>query len=156
MPKDSLIYHTAFYDVAFVVTAGAFNSFAYVEKVLVNQRRYANATTYINSNRTSRSVNNGLYILAWSIKHYREARSKALYKWKPKLELLNSYHLTNPLALESKRILELQIKEGPLAFLLLQYHFLKDYKYLFRTKGGGIVKMIRALLYPIMQYYQYR
>ena len=57
---------------------------------------------------------------------------------------------------DSIRICELEGKPGLLNLLRLSFLFVKHRHHLFYTEGRGFVNFARALLYPIMQIYDYR
>ncbi len=156
MPEDNELYHVSYYDVAFCLAAAARESIAYANETLVDHRRHITAATYTDFHRSLPSVGNALYIFRWSLCHYREVRPTARRFWHARLAFLKSIPVENDSHKEAIRILELDLKDGIVAWLQLQYHFIKNYRHLFQTEGGGIVKLIRAALYPLMQYYIYR
>ena len=82
-------------------------------------------------------------------------RSRALPLFKGKLALMQTIETENTDFIEAKRAMELETQRGLRAFLQLQYLFGKNYRKLFQTPGGSLAKLLRALLYPIMQLYMY-
>ncbi len=156
MPADNEIYHVSYYDVAFCLAAASRESVAFADEVLVDHRRHITAATYTDFHRSLPSVGNALYILWWSLRHYKEARPKACRLWHARLAFLRSLPIEKEIQQEVIRLLELELQSGLKSTLQLQRLFLKHHRHLFQTEGGGIVKCIRAILYPLMQYYTYR
>lgn len=156
MPADNELYHVSVYDVAFCLAASAFNSFAYVNEPIVEFRRHADATTYNDFHHSLPSVGNVIYIIGWSLRHYREARPRACRLWHARLEFLRALEADTEVCREAQRILELELKGGVWAFFRLQGLMIRNRHRLFHTEGGGCVKWLRAALYPVMQYYHYR
>lgn len=156
MPPESELYEVSFYDVALELAAGAFDSIAYVDGVLVDFRRHGDATTYNDTRHTLPGWRNAWYILRWSLTHYRTARPRACRLWQARLAFLRAIRSSHPLYEVTVRMLELELEEGVWAFLRLQALFIRNHRVLFQTEGGGPVKVLRAALYPVMQYYHYR
>ena len=94
-------------------------------------------------------------MLWWGIKHYKETRKHIRPIFAAKLLLLNYVNANNDEAKAAKTILELELQNGVLPFLKLQYQCMKNYKHLFHTEGKGFLRFIRAALYPIMQLQMY-
>ncbi len=156
MPKENELYQVSFYDVALELAAGAYESIAYCDEVLVDFRRHSDATTYSDYSRNLPSLGNAFYILKWSIANYKKVRPKARKFWHARLAFLNALPKGAKCHTQTQQMLHLELQDGLLAFVRLQLLFIKHHKHLFQTEGGGIVKIIRAALYPLMQYYTYR
>lgn len=159
MPEDNELYHVSFYDVAFDLAAGAFDSIAYTNEVLVDFRRHDDATTYTDKDynkHNSPSVGNALYMLRWCISNYKHVRPKARRFWHARLAFLKAIDADTESCRSTIRMLELDLQDGLLPTIKLQWLFVKNYKILFHTTGGGIVRLIRAFLFPLLQYYYYR
>ena len=135
------IYKYSMYDAALSITAAAHKSIVFIDKILVNFRRHSAATTYNDYKKSLPSWQNALYMLWWGIKHYKETRKYV--------------NANNDEAKAAKTILELELQNGVLPFLKLQYQCMKNYKHLFHTEGKGAIRLIRAALYPIMQLQMY-
>ena len=73
-----------------------------------------------------------------------------------RLALLDALDSKLPQFSEAKAIANLELKNGFGAYIRLTWHFVSDRKELFHSHGGGLVKVVRALLYPVMQMYNYR
>lgn len=156
MPEDNEMYHVSFYDAALCIAAAAYDSIAFVDEVLVDFRRHAQATTYTDFQGSLPSMGNALHILLWSLRHYRAAKRVAQPYLHARLELLSALDADTFSCWEAIRILQLELADGPLNFLRLQGHFIRNASRLFQTPGGGWKKTLRAALYPFMQYYTYR
>ena len=149
------IYKYSMYDAALSITAAAHKSIVFIDKILVNFRRHSAATTYNDYKKSLPSWQNALYMLRWGIKHYKETRKRIRPIFAAKLLLLNYVNANNDEANAAKTILELELQNGILPFLKLQYCCMKNYKHLFHTEGKGFLRFIRAALYPIMQLQMY-
>ena len=156
MPEDNELYHVSFYDVAFCLAAASRESIAFADEVLVDHRRHVTAATYTDFHRSLPSIGNALHILCWSLRHYQEARPKACRLWHARLAFLLGIPVETDIHKEAIQLMELELRGGLLATLRLQRLFMKYHRHLFQTEGGGIVKRLRAMLYPLMQYYTYR
>ena len=156
LPEDNELYHVSYYDVALHLAAGAFKSIAYCDDILVDFRRHSSAKTYSDYRKSLPSAGNALHIIKWSIVNYKKARPKAKKYWHARLAFLNEIASGDQYYSEAVKMLNLELQEGIIAFIKLQLLFIRNRKVLFHTTGGGLVKTIRAFLYPIMQYYNYR
>ena len=101
-------------------------------------------------------MGNFLYILFWSLRHYRQVRPKACRYWHARLAYLSAIPAETEVHQEAIRLLQLELRPGPWAALQLQRHLLRNRHRLFHTPGSSPVKWVRAALYPLMQYYVYR
>lgn len=156
MPKDNEIYHVSFYDVAFELAAGAFDSIAYVDEVLVDFRRHKDATTYAGNRHSNASARNAVRMLWWCLTNWRRVRPVARRLWHARLTLLKAIDADTDSYHDTVRMLELEMQNGIIPMLKLQKLFMNDYKILFQTVGGGTIKKIRAFLFPLLQYYYYK
>lgn len=137
------------------MVAAAHKNIVFIDKILVNFRRHSAATTYNDYKKSLPSWQNALYMLWWGIKHYKETRKRIRPIFAAKLLLLNYVNANNDEAKAARTILELELQNGVLPFLKLQYQCMKNYKHLFHTEGKGTIRLIRAALYPIMQLQMY-
>ncbi|WP_449020128.1 glycosyltransferase [Prevotella jejuni] len=154
-PLESPIYKVTLYDAVLSIIAASYDSIVYCNKVLVNFRRHAAATTYNDYSSSLPSWRNALTELTWSLNHYKEIRKKVVPIFQGKLMLMEGLHSNIHDFIEAREAMRMETKQGVLAFLRLQYLLTKNYKKLFHTPGGGPVKLLRAMLYPIMQLYMY-
>ena len=154
-PLEHSIFKYSMYDAALSIVAAAHKNIVFIDKILVNFRRHSAATTYNDYKKSLPSWQNALYMLWWGIKHYKETRKRIRPIFEAKLLLLNYVNANNDEAKAAKTILELELQNGVLPFLKLQYCCMKNYKHLFHTEGKGGIRLIRAALYPIMQLQMY-
>lgn len=154
-PLEHSIFKYSMYDAALSIVAAAHKNIVFIDKILVNFRRHSAATTYNDYKKSLPSWQNALYMLWWGIKHYKETRKRIRPIFEAKLLLLNYVNANNDEAKAAKTILELELQNGVLPFLKLQYQCMKNYKHLFHTEGKGCIRLIRAALYPIMQLQMY-
>ena len=154
-PLEHSIFKYSMYDAALSITAAAHKNIVFIDKILVNFRRHTAATTYNDYSKSLPSWRNALHILRWGITHFSETRKQVHPLFAAKLSLLNYVNADNEEANAAKKTLELELQNGILPFMKLQYHCIKNYKYLFHTEGKGFVRLVRAALYPIIQLHMY-
>jgi len=153
-PDDSLM---TCYDVYLSLTAAAYGSLVLLDEVLVMQRRHPAAFTYAGSDPRRRpSASNGLYILAWSVCNYHRVRPYMIPYFERRRRLLGGIAAKNQLFDDAQLIISLQCKRGVLNFLRLSRLHIKYRHHLFYAEGSGWVNFFRALLYGVMQVYNYR
>lgn len=70
-PLESPIYKVTLYDAVLSIIAASYDSIVYCNKVLVNFRRHAAATTYNDYSSSLPSWRNALTELTWSLNHYK-------------------------------------------------------------------------------------
>lgn len=155
MPADNELYHVSFYDVALELAAGAFDSIAYVDEVLVEFRRHASASTYSDRRGSNASIVNAARMFLWCLRHWRQARPVARRLWHARLAFLKEIDADTESYRDTVRMLSLELEDGVAATLKLQRLFMRDHRILFHTVGGGTVKMLRAFLFPLLQYHYY-
>ncbi len=157
-PLEHPFYTVSLYDAALSITAAAYGSIVYINKVLVNFRRHTAASTYTDYRKSLPSWHNALIELTWGLKHYHEAREIALPIYYGKLLLLEYIEedVHTSFFPYAKKIMSLECKHNLLSILRLQLLFIKYHKFLFHTNGGGFIKLLRAMLYPFMQLYMYK
>ena len=156
LPQDNPIYGISLYDAILGMTAAAFDSIVFVDKVLVHQRRYANAATYVAYSGSLPTVGNAFRILKWSLCNYTKAKPHLQRYFRGRQALFREIHPNTWIYDEGCRLIRLQLGNGLIAYARLTAFFIRHRSRLFQTPGGGIVKWLRALLYPIMQMYNYR
>lgn len=154
-PLQHPIFTHSMYDAALCIIASAQESIVFIDEILVNFRRHADATTYSDYHKSLPSWHNAINNLWWGATHFGATRKKARLLFNSKLELLRYIKVASKVAKTAERVMELELKKGVLPFLELQYLFAKNYKHLFHTEGSGVLRLIRALLYPIMQLHMY-
>jgi len=155
MPKCAKVYTEKCYDVAFSVAAATCESLVYINESLIDFRRHPNALTYHDYSDTLPTVKNALHIFTTCLGHYSSARKKANVYFRIMLDYIESLSIETDAKKEVTEILKLELLRGIIPFIKLQYYFIKNAHRLFQTPGRSMVKIIRAFLYPIMQYYNY-
>lgn len=159
LPLDNEIYRVSFYDVALALAAAAYGPIAFVDKVLVHQRRYESAASFnaLSARRTEASASNALYILAWSLRNYRRVRPFIRRMCHSREAFLEALPHTPPeTCKELLHLCRLQQARGPVAYVRLTAFFLRHRHHLFQVEGRGLVNFLRALLFPFMQAWAYR
>lgn len=155
MPEKSRAYKEQCYDVAFCVAAAANESLVYLNESLIDFRRHPDALTYHDYSDTLPTAKNAWHIFITCLKNYSSARKKANLYFSSMLEYIESLSVDTDTKKEVTKILELELANGIISFIRLQILFCKNTPRLFQTPGWSFVKFIRAMLYPIMQYYHY-
>lgn len=152
-------YHTV-YDDILGITAAACGRIVVCNELLVHQRRHAAATTisqYDFDKRRTPSVANGLYILWWSLRHYPSVKQQLATVFRPRQEMLQHIQdASSPAYYDALRICELEGTPGLCSLLRLTRLFVRHRHYLFYSEGHGLVNFARAVLFPVMQIYNYR
>ena len=160
LPDTRQTYYHTVYDVLLGVTAAACGRIVVCNEILVHQRRYAAATTisvYDFDKRRTPSMANGLYILWWSACHCRMVRPKLKEVFRHRQAMLEAIRGASSAEYrDAIRICQLEGQLGLLSIVQLSMLFVRHRRHLFYTEGKGLVNMARALLYPIMQLYDYR
>lgn len=145
------------YDVLLSLTSAANDSVVLVDEFLVNWRRHAGAATYVPvDERRSPSVGNGLYILGWSLRHHRLMQPYIRSYFQRRLLLLRGIRASSPLYDDALAIIGLEGRGGLLSRLRLCWLHVRHRHHLFYTEGGGLLNLLRAILYGTMQPYYYR
>lgn len=154
--KSNAVYGVAMYDSILDMIAASYDSIAYVDAPLVRQRRHAAAATYTAYGRSLPTASNAFYIFAWSLWHYNAIKPYIKKVMRCRLELLDTLDPQSTLFMEAKKIARAEIDEGAAAYMKLTCLFVRNRKHLFHTCGGGLLKWLRALSYPVMQMWNYR
>lgn len=153
-PNDS--YKTN-YDIYLSLTAASLGSLVLVDEVLVRQRRHADAATFIPADRRrTPSVGNGLYILRWSLLHFREMRPYVREFFQRRLNLMSQIQADSELFREALQIVRLESESGFGNLFRLALLHIRHRHHLFYTEGRGPVNLLRASLYWLMQVYNYQ
>lgn len=156
MPEKSEMYEVSFYDAALCIAAAAYESIAYVDEPLVDFRRHADARTYNNFRKSLPGAANAIHQLLFTLRHYRALQRVAEPYLHARLTFLQQLGADTDASREAITMLKLELTHGALNFLRLQRCFVNAAPRLFHTSGDGMAKRLRALLYPVMQYYTYR
>ena len=139
------------------MTAAAYEQLVMVDEVLVHQRRHASAATYSDVDRHRiPGYGNGLYILWWSFKHFRKVKPLMVQHFQRRLGMLEQIKAETVSLRDAKRMLQWQSSESLWSLLRLQWFFVKHRSEIFYAKGKDPQNFIRALLFPVMQVYNYQ
>lgn len=185
------IYRRTCYDVMTATAAAALDSIVLIDSILVRQRRYEEAATYVGVDRHRvRSTDNAHYIIWYGIRNYRRvkpwmnahfaARRDFLeWVWRKSMEgrfqayydavnadnTNDTAHNTtsanlptadNRIFADGIRLLHNECQRGIGAFLGLERYYIKYRHTLFYTYEKDPVALVRAMLHPFMQIYNYR
>lgn len=157
IPDISNTYYGTAYDVILSVTASAFEQLVMIDEVLVHQRRYASAVTYTDVDRHRiPGYANALYILWWSVRHFRTVKPLMRRHFQRRLGMLEQIHADTRSLNEAKQMLKYQSSAGLWNLLRLQLFFVKHRSEIFYAKGHDPQNFVRALLFPLMQVYNYQ
>lgn len=146
------------YDLQIQAIAAAAGRIAYVPRILVHHRRHADAATYLPPQDRRRTLGGGYHALisAWRIyKKLRPQIKRRFTEWEHFLTILP---IDTPIKFEALTMSNLQVADGPLAYLKLTAHCLKHRHRLFHTtEPREAVAILRALVHPIVcaSYYRY-
>lgn len=150
-------YYGTAYDVILSVTAVAYERFVMLDEVLVHQRRHTSAATFIGVDRHRLpSYGNGLYQLMWSFKHFREVKPLMVNHFRRRLGMLEQIQADTASLRDAKRMLQWQSSDSLWSLLRLQCFFVKHRAEIFYSKGKDPQNFLRALLFPVMQIYNYQ
>lgn len=157
IPDVSQTYYGTAYDVILSVTAAAYERLILIDEILVHQRRYSEAVTFSEVDRHRiPGYYNGIYMLAWSVKHFRQVKPLMVKHFKTRVGLLENIAASTKSLSEARRMLELQSSSSAGSLLQLQWFFVKHRSEIFYAKGKDPQNFIRAALFPIMQIYNYK
>ena len=165
------IYQRTCYDVMTATAAAALDSIVLIDRFLVRQRRYAEAATYVryDSHRV-RTANGAAYMVWYGIRHYRRvkpwmnahfaARRNFLeWVWRKSMEMKAAGSTLpsadNKIFADGIRLLNSESQSGIKAWLGTIRMYVKYRHRLFYTHESDPVALIRALLHPFMQIYNY-
>ena len=123
----------------------------------MHQRRYTTAASYtgVDSHRIP-GYYNGLYIIGWSLTHFRQVKPLMVKHFKTRASLLDGIHADTKSYHEAVKMLRLQSSPSLWSLLRLQRFFIRHRSEIFYTKGKDPQNFIRAFLFPVMQVYNYK
>lgn len=155
LPTDCIVMQTQCYDLIFSVLAAAYNSIAFLDTILVHQRRYISATTYTSIEKCIPTISNGLSMFIWSLKNYKKVKelSKPVYQaWEEFLERLN---IDTDGCHQAILMMKLQQSTKLSDYIRLTIFCFRHRNEILHTRGRFPQNAIRALLFPITScYYQ--
>ena len=165
------IYRRTCYDVMTATAAAALDSIVLIDRFLVRQRRYAEAATYVSyDKRRVRTAGGAAYMAWYGVCHYRSvkpwmnahfaARRDFLeWVWRKSMEQhANGSTLPsadNAIFADGIRLLDCESRRGIGALLGTARMYIKYRHSIFYTRENDPVAIVRALLHPFMQIYNY-
>lgn len=153
------IWAIRYYDVILSMVAASYDSIAYVDKVLVHQRRYVEASTYaepVDNRKSLRNVWNHLtrtYLYYKELKPEMEHRFSIMYRFLLAIDRTESKQWRNAV-----KMAYLQSRRGGLNYCRLTWQCVKHFNELFYTnEGSGWLRWIRSFYFPIScsDYFRY-
>lgn len=155
LPMQSAACRKRCYDCVLSVAAAACQSIVWLDDVLVHQRRYVTASTYTSAADSLPTVNNGVNMLVWCLRHYFtvKCRSAGTYReWEEFLRLLGT---DNPVSRDGIRMMQLQQSTTLADVVRLTAFCVRHRQEILHTKGRFPQNLVRALLFPLTScYYQ--
>ena len=150
------IYRRTLYDVILGTVAAALDSITLLDEVLVRQRRYADAATYVAYDKHRvRSADNALSMVLYGLMHYRSIKPFMNAHFKARLDFLKCIKADNKIYRDGLRLLESESRSGLRALVKTTLMYVKYRHTLFYTRENDPVAFVRALLHPFMQIYNY-
>lgn len=155
LPMQCNVVKNRCYDIVLSVLAAASDNIVYLDKVLVNQRRYAEASTYTSTENSLPTANNAWHMLNWSLKNYKRIKKLSQPVYHDWEEFLNSLDVSHEFCEEGIRMMRLQQSTGMLNLLRLMAFCLRHREEILHTKGRMPYNALRAVLFPLTScYYQ--
>lgn len=166
------IYRRTCYDVMTATAAAALDSIVLIDEVLVKQRRYEAAATYVATDEHRvRKADNALYMAAYGMCHYRSVKPLMNAHFKARLDFLHMLwqremrlgleaktgHTTrNAIFNDGEALLYAESQRGLKALLNTWLIYIRYRHTLFYTYEKDPVALIRAIIHPFIQIYNYR
>ncbi len=172
------IYRRTCYDVMTATAAAALDSIRLINRVLVRQRRYETAATYVRyDSRRVRHADNALFMVwygvrnwrrvkPWMTAHFATRREFLEWVWRKSMErdaLLRARGQStdgvptadNRIFADGLRLLNAESCRGVGALFRIMRYYVKYRHVLFYTRESDPVAFVRAVLHPFMQIYNY-
>ena len=168
------IYRRTCYDVMTATAAAALDSIRLIDRVLVRQRRYAEAATYVkyDTHRVRTSSNAAFMVWyglthwstvkPWMNAHFSARRDFLEWVWRKSMTKQIASTTTadiptanNRIFTDGIRLLNAECNRGATALFSLWRYYVRYRHVLFYTYEKDPVALIRALLHPFMQVYNY-
>ncbi len=166
------IYRRTCYDVMTATTAAALDSIVLIDRVLVRQRRYEEAATYVKyDTHRVRSTDNAAYMIWYGMKNWHRVKPWMNAHFQARLTFLewiwrheksmnlaqkNNVSTENRMFGDGLRLLHAECKGGIGGLLGIMRYYVKYRHVIFYTYEKDPVALIRAILHPFMQVYNYR
>lgn len=151
------IYTHTWYDVILCQTAAALGKIILIDKFVVKQRRYVGAASYASYDKKRiRSVNNGVDIVWYGIRHFRQIKPLMRKHFAIRGGFIESIDSKEPTYLDAVKLMKYESRKGIVNFFRLIGMYIKYRHVIFYTYEKDPVAFIRAILNPFMQVYNYR
>lgn len=151
-----VMYQKRMYDIILALTAAAYDSITFVDKVLVRHRRYQSAATYTSYSSSLPSVGNAARILMWSIRHYSEMKRLTSERYTTQMDFLKQIHEPASICDEGIKFMRLLISRRFIDFVRLTRMCVKHRFEIFHTRGEDPINLLRAMLFPFTSLYYCR
>ena len=165
------IYRRTCYDVMTATAAAALDAIVLIDRVLVRQRRYEEAATYVKfDDKRVRGADNALRMVWYGLRNWRRVKPAMNAHFRARLEFLewvwrkeksmgleerNGVTTDNPMFADALRLLHYECGHGAGAYCGLARMYVKYRHVIFYTREKDPVALVRALLHPLMQVYNY-
>lgn len=167
------IYRRTCYDVMTATAAAALDSIVLIDRLLVKQRRYEQAATYVRVDRHRvRRADNALYMIWYGVRNYRRVKPWMNAHFAARRDFLEwvwrksmTAHCEAPgcmptadnrIFADGIRLLHNECRRGLTALLGIERYYIKYRHTLFYTREKDPVALLRAMVHPFMQIYNYR
>ena len=167
------IYRRTCYDVMTATAAAALDSIVLIDRLLVKQRRYEQAATYVRVDRHRvRRADNALYMIWYGVCNYRRVKPWMNAHFAARRDFLEwvwrksmTAHCEAPgcmptadnrIFADGIRLLHNECRRGLTALLGIERYYIKYRHTLFYTREKDPVALLRAMVHPFMQIYNYR
>ena len=167
------IYSRTCYDVMTATAAAALDSIVLIDRLLVKQRRYEQAATYVRVDRHRvRRADNALYMIWYGVCNYRRVKPWMNAHFAARRDFLEwvwrksmTAHCEAPgcmptadnrIFADGIRLLHNECRRGLTALLGIERYYIKYRHTLFYTREKDPVALLRAMVHPFMQIYNYR
>ena len=166
------IYRRTCYDVMTATAAAALDAVTLIDRVLVRQRRYEEAATYVryDSHRV-RHADNAAYMVLYGVRNWCRVKPWMNAHFRARLEFLewvwrkekehglaarDGVSTDNRMFGDGLRLLHAECSRGAASLLGTMRYYVKYRHVIFYTRESDPVALLRALLHPLMQIYNYR
>ena len=167
------IYRRTCYDVMTATAAAALDSIVLIDRLLVKQRRYEQAATYVRvDHHRVRRADNALYMIWYGVRNYRRVKPWMNAHFAARRDFLEwvwrksmAAHCEAPGSMPTAdnrifadgiRLLHNECRRGLTALLGIERYYIKYRHTLFYTREKDPVALLRAMVHPFMQIYNYR
>lgn len=156
-----------------VTAAAALDSIVLIDRLLVKQRRYEQAATYVRvDHHRVRRADNALYMIWYGVRNYRRVKPWMNAHFAARRDFLEwvwrksmAAHCEAPGSMPTAdnrifadgiRLLHNECRRGLTALLGIERYYIKYRHTLFYTREKDPVALLRAVVHPFMQIYNYR